>query len=120
MTLFPKEIEVDLLRDGFDIHDWHRGTMSSRRLLLLIDTLHDKSEFRRALRKGDWSDEEYINAGVLNELKLMRVDQASINGQDMPYQLLESPAQIAESARVAEERRAVRSDILRQLHGGSQ
>lgn len=94
--------------------------MSSRRLLVLLRFLPDDSEFKKALRDGDWSHQQYLDAGLLNEIRLLRVDQAALSGQSMDYSLLESPAQIEQRERDAERYRNVRTDILRQLHGGKE
>lgn len=91
--------------------------MSSRRLLVLINALGPKSDYQTARRNGDWCDEEYTQAAAVNEIKLLRVDQAGLNGQKMETTLLESPAQRLAKADVEEEHTAVRAGILAQLHG---
>ena len=53
----------------------------------------------------------------INELRLLRVDQAAINGSKMDATLMESPAQQEASAYQEAERNAVRTGILAQLHG---
>lgn len=53
----PTAIEAELIDRGQDILDWHRGTMSSRRLLALLE--HPKtvdSPYARALRDGEWPE----------------------------------------------------------------
>lgn len=108
-----------MLFRGVDIVDWHRGDMSSRRLLVLLKGLSQKGEYWTARRDGDWSDDEYRQAAVVNELRLLRVDQAAINGQKMDAELMESPAQQAASEEVRMEHNAQRAGILAQLHGQS-
>jgi hypothetical protein len=72
--LFPTQIEADLaLHYGCSIGDWHRGTMSSRRLLVLLDGLPDRSRFKGAVRGRpfnvdyDWAPEEYRAAAVARQ-----------------------------------------------------
>jgi hypothetical protein len=50
--------------------------MSSRRLLVLLKGLDAESEYKTATRNGDWSDKTYMRAATVNELRLLRVDQA--------------------------------------------
>lgn len=90
--------------------------MSSRRLLVLLKGLHPRSLFQTE-RRGDWSDDEYRQAAVVNELRLLRVDQAAINGEKMEAVLMESPRQIEAADDVRAERNAQRAGILAQLHG---
>ncbi len=120
MRQFPREIEADLLFRGIDIADWHQGRMSSRRLLVLIDALPDDSAFWRERRDGDWSAQEYINAAVVNELRLLRADQAAIHADNkMEVNLVESPAQVRQDEELAERTRNARKHIMSQLKGGN-
>jgi hypothetical protein len=91
--------------------------MSSRRLLVLLKGLDDESEYQTARRDGDWSDKMYMRAATVNELRLLRVDQAAINGEKMEATLMESPAQRAAKALEEAEHNAIRTGILAQLHG---
>jgi hypothetical protein len=120
MRHFPREIEADLFFRGVDVFDWHRGLMSSRRLLALIEALPDDSSFRREFRDQDWSSEQYLFAAVVNELRLLRADQAAIHAQhDMQVNLVESPSQLAESEALAEKARMVREHVVSQMNGMS-
>jgi len=73
---YPTEIEADLLARGIDIADWHQGTrhprgwltLSSRRLLGLIENLPELSAFKTALRDGDWPTDTQILAEMHKEL----------------------------------------------------
>lgn len=125
---YAGEIEADLL-PGINIHDWHRQTLdangvrvlSSRRLLLLAKNLPATSAFKReAQRNGDWSDDEYIQAGILNELRLLRTDFAAVNGSRMEPTLVESPRQIEVREEDTEEKARLRRHIIRQLNIGKQ
>lgn len=91
--------------------------MSSRRLLVILECLDDDSAYMKARRDGDWSDEEYLRAALINEVKLLRVDQAAINGDKMEAVLLDSPAQLEAKAELEAEHNAQRAGILAQLHG---
>lgn len=91
--------------------------MSSRRLLVLLENLPEDSAFKRAVRNGDWGFNEYLQAGLLNEIRLLRIDQAAINGQKMDADLLESPAQIERREELNRERETQRAGILAQLYG---
>jgi len=114
---FPEEIEADLAFRGIDIFDWHQGKMSSRRLLVLCEALPPDSRFQTALRDGDWSDDQYVQAAMVNEVRLLRVDQAALQGQKMDATLLESPAQREGNEEEAAKNLAIRTGILAQLHG---
>lgn len=91
--------------------------MSSRKLLALLEHLPDDSAFKKATRNGDWNFGEYLQAGVLNEIRLLRIDQAALNGQKMDAELLESPAQIERREELNREREVHRAGILAQLYG---
>lgn len=114
---YPHEIEADLAFRGVDILDWHRGDMSSRRLLVLLEGLPEDSLFRTAMRDGDWGLDAYVQAGILNELRLLRTDQAAVNGHKMEVSFIESPAQIERRQEAEREREAQRAGILAQLYG---
>lgn len=126
MRLCAAEIEADLLFRGIDIFDWHTRrlnedgvpVLSSRRLLILIDNLPDDSEFKKFCRGGDWSDAQYLVAGTLNEIRLMRTDQAAISGRDLSTTLVESPAQIEVREAEQERQARLRRKILKQLNSG--
>lgn len=116
MRQFPREIEADLLFRGIDIGDWHQGRMSSRRLLCLVEALPHDSAYWRERNDGDWTEEEYINAAVVNELRLMRADNAAIHAKHkMDVSLVESPAQQGEKEEFTERHRQVRAHIMEQL-----
>lgn len=50
--------------------------MTSAELLDLIEFLPDDSATKTAERFGDWSDADYRTARLINELALMRYEQA--------------------------------------------
>jgi hypothetical protein len=121
MRQFPREIEADLLFRGVDIEDWHQGRMSSRRLLALIDALPDDSAYLRERRDGDWSEREYMWAVLVNEIKLLRAEQAAIHaGHDMKVNMFESPLARLEQELEQERVKQLRAHVLEQMHKGKQ
>src|SRR6478609_9292589 len=119
MRQFPLQIEADLLFKGIDIADWHQGKMSSRRLLCLIAALDDDSAYWRERRDGDWSVKEYLDAAMVNELRLLRSDQAAIHrNEKMEVHLVESPSEQLKDEALVEKARDVRQHLITQLKGG--
>lgn len=65
---YAGQIEADLLRQGVDIADWHQGTMSSRRLLVLLKYPRESDWFARdALRNGRQTRMQRAVEEILNE-----------------------------------------------------
>lgn len=92
--------------------------MSSRELWVLIRHLPDDSATKKAMREGDWTEEQYINARLVNEIAYFRADHAAIHASHkMRVEPLESPAQRAERAEQDRARADIRSFMLAQLHG---
>lgn len=118
MRQFPNQIEADLLFRGIDIADWHQGRMSSRRLLCLIDALPDDSAYWKERRDGDWSVQEYMQAALVNEMRLLRSDQAAIHTDEkMDVNLVESPAERHKEEERAQKVLDVRHHLMAQLKG---
>ena len=118
MRQFPREIEADLLFRGIDIADWHQGEMSSRRLLCLIDALPDDSAYWKERRDGDWSVKEHLEAAMVNELRLLRADQAAIHADNkMDIDLVKSPSQRKEQEDLADRSRQARQRVMSELKG---
>jgi hypothetical protein len=120
MRFYPREIEADLLGIGIDIHDWHRGRMSSRRLLLLIDKIQTDpdSMLARERRDQDWSLEEYLRAAQVNELRRWRADYAALKGgHKMDVVTVDSPAQQQDSEGDKKRFADVREHLLSQMRG---
>ena len=72
---FPNQIEADLQSVyGRRIEEWHRGEMSSRELLSLLDNLPERSNYKGAVRGAaygvpyDWSPAEYREAALARQL----------------------------------------------------
>lgn len=91
--------------------------MSSRELWVFITHLTEKSEFKRALREGDWDTDRYLLMHVANELKAYRADFASAHSAKMKPHFIMSPAQEHEQAEEDQQRRDVRTLIMSQLRG---
>lgn len=92
--------------------------MSSRRLLCLIDALPPDSAYWKERRDGDWSDQEYIAAGTLNELRLQRADNAALHANHkMDISLAQSPAQLKKEDELGERVQEVRQHFISQLNG---
>lgn len=112
---FAREIEADLLRYyRIDIRDWFTGDMDSRRLLSLLDGLPDESTFKTwAVRGGDWTSAQYVQARMVNELALARAD-----GKGYSPNLVKSPVQIADEQAETDYRGRRHAETLQQLQGG--
>lgn len=112
---FAREIEADLLRYyNVDVRDWFTEVMDSRRLLTLLDGLPDESSFKTwAIRGGDWTADQYVQARLVNELALARAD-----GKGYTPNLLKSPMQIAGDRAESDYRAKRHSENLKQLRGG--
>lgn len=86
---FAGRIESDLLSVGLDIADWHQGTrdeygrlrLSSRRLLVVLENLSDRSAFRTALRGGRQSRRERVVEELLNEAMRLRSSTEAIGSR---------------------------------------
>jgi hypothetical protein len=115
--VYCREIESDLLRFyNVDIRDWYRGDMDSRRLLTLLDGLPNDSSFKLwAVRGGDWTEAEYVQARLVNEVALSRAD-----GKGYMPELLRSPMQVAHDNAADEYRNRRHQDALRELCGEEQ
>jgi len=111
---FCREIESDLLRFyRLDIQDWFSGVMDSRRLIALLDGLPDQSMFKTwAVRGGDWSEDQYVQARLVNEVALSRAD-----GKGYVPAMLKSPMQIVVENAEDEYRNRRHEDALRELRG---
>lgn len=92
----PTEIEAELADRGHEIGDWHRGVMSSRRLLVLLKHARDDGPYRAALRDGDWPVESLMLKEIHKELALDRASKYV--GSDDEYQpkVFVSPAERVE------------------------
>lgn len=122
---FADQLEGDLQvhANGTDLRDWFRwvfrgeGNLTSRRLYNIIFALPERSETMKALREGDWCEEQYILARIANELMFSRADFATAYGGRMEPKPFQSPRQLAEEAEEREAARKVRTLLRAQVHG---
>uniref|UniRef100_A0AAU8GPG3 Tail assembly chaperone n=1 Tax=Mycobacterium Phage BigBubba TaxID=3158890 RepID=A0AAU8GPG3_9CAUD len=124
---YAAEIEVDLALKNIDIFDWYNFTkrkdgapkLSSRRLLNIVyGGLDDKSVTKTAMREGDWSPDEYAQAATVNELRLLRADQAAISGRSFDVNLMKSPAQLKAEMEESQVKSRIQERISKQLNKG--
>lgn len=80
--------------------------------------LPDESATKKAMREGDWTEQQYMTARLINELAYFRADHAAVHANHkMRIDPIESPAQRAERRKEAEERRQMHSMLRAQLRG---
>lgn len=115
---------MDLIKIGVDIHDWWNRTrredgalkLSSRRLLALISKLPDRSLFKAEWRR-DWSQDQYTEAAILNEIRIMRAENAVFAGREYREPMLvKSPRQQEADRLDAELKDDIRAGIRAQLY----
>lgn len=87
--------------------------MSSSELLDLIEFLPDDSATKTAERFGDWSPDEYRTARLINEIALMRYEQAG--GQKPTLEV--SPAQEFMKREKDDWRVQRHAEVSAELHG---
>lgn len=111
---FAREIDADLLRFyQRDVCEWFDGRMGSRRLLNLLDGLPDESMFKTwGVRGGDWTEDQYVQARLVNETALSRAD-----GKGYMPTLLKSPFEIAADQANDTYRRNRHDETLKMLRG---
>jgi hypothetical protein len=92
--------------------------MSSRELWVFITHLPDLSATKKAMREGDWTEDQYIAARLVNELSFFRADHAAVHAQHkMRPEPIQSPAQRKEKVDNQRRYREVRSMLLAQMKG---
>lgn len=107
---FPRQIASDLSQfHGRRIAEWHRGEMSSYELLELLEFMDDRGAFRRALRGGEYSEQEITWRHIANEIARLRATMHAVHGGQRydPPTLLTKAEMLAEAedAQAAEYRR---------------
>lgn len=113
---YPTEIEADLSDRGHNIMDWHRGVMSSRRLLVLLRHAPESGPYDKALRGGRQARSERVAEEHFNETARLRASfHAAHGGEDAAYEpfILSDPVDEIEDARLkaiddAEQQRVTR------------
>lgn len=68
MSEYHEDIEASLLTQGVDLLDFYRGSLSARRLLLLIERLPRESPFKQAVdpKTNAWSVEAHLAANLID------------------------------------------------------
>lgn len=80
--------------------------------------LPDESATKKAMREGDWTEQQYMTARLINELAYFRADHAAVHANHkMRIDPIESPAQRAERAKEARQRQQIHSMLRAQLRG---
>lgn len=131
--LFPTQIEADLQQfyNGRRIAEWHRGEMSSRELLALLNGLPDRSKYKGAFRgyqfgvDYEWAPEEYRQAAIARQQAPLN-DDGDMSVSKMLYEAYFSPVerlametkQQREADRVDRARKFVHAGMLGITKGG--
>jgi hypothetical protein len=99
---FPHQIEADLQSVyGRRIAEWHRGDMSSRELLALLENLPERSSYKGAVRGAafgvdyEWSAEEYREAALARQLAPIDGENGDMQVSQMLYESYFSPVERA-------------------------
>jgi hypothetical protein len=80
--------------------------------------LPDDSETKKAMREGDWTEQQYLLARLINELAYFRADHAAVHANHkMRIDPIESPAQRSQRAQETKERHQIHSMLRAQLRG---
>ncbi|ABD57997.1 tail assembly chaperone [Mycobacterium phage Porky] len=87
-------------------------------LNIVYGGLDDKSVTKTAMREGDWSPDEYAQAATVNELRLLRADQAAISGRSFDVNLMKSPAQLKAEMEESQVKSRIQERISKQLNKG--
>lgn len=92
--------------------------MTTRKLWVFLKYLPEDSEYKKALREGDWSESERIHALIATQLAFLRYDHAVVNQQKMrkPEALL-SPKERREKAETREFQVGMHDLLLRTMRG---
>lgn len=82
LAQYPDEIEADIARyyPGHDIADFWRGTMSGRKLAVLVRHLPEDSATVKAQRGSPWSDLMYLVAYLADTVAYSRADYLNAHG----------------------------------------
>ena len=81
----PTPIECDLADRGHDIMEWHRGRMSSRRLLVLLEYGSDLGPYKKALRGGRQTRAERVAEEHFNETARLRASFHAAHGGEAAF-----------------------------------
>lgn len=72
---YPTEVESDLADRGHDIFDWHRQSMSSRKLLVLLQHAREEDAFKTAMRGGEWPEWQLMLKEIHKEVAVGRASR---------------------------------------------
>lgn len=110
-----------------DIADWLQGSresgrlkLSSRRLLVLLKRLPDTSEFKKAIRDGDFTHDQAVAAkthNLIGKLTASYVSQHGGEGEDALYYPVLSPTELAERIAEQADPEDVEQDLITSLFG---
>lgn len=86
---------------------------------MVLQFTKDNGAFKTEFR-GDWNDEQYHWATLINEIRILRADNVALHGDGSKMEpvLIKSPIQHEADEQKAAENQALRGGILAQLHGG--
>jgi hypothetical protein len=79
------------------VGDWWRGTLSSRRLILLVKHLPDESATKRAMADDPWPASLHMLVSLFNELRVYRMEFIKANGSDAKLPLIPRPSEMSVS-----------------------
>lgn len=99
----PTAIEAELADRGLDIADWHRGRMSSRRLLALLRHPRRDGPYETALLEGEWPLWVRMLQQTHKEIALYRASKYVATEHEYEPQVFVSPP---EQLALAEQERA--------------
>lgn len=108
---FPRQIASDLSQFHHRrIAEWHSGLMSSYELLELLEYMPERGDFKKAVRGGEFSEEEIVWRHIAN--KLSRIEsiayvQATHKESDPPrmfWTLAELKDMVAQEESIEERR----------------
>lgn len=118
MTQYAGEVESDLAERGIDIGDWHRGDISSRRVMTVLRYLPETSALARAMRDHDWTIGQYLAASERNEIHALRVDmRAMMASETMSFDPILSPRTRLEKTEAEQTRAEARGALLALIRG---
>ncbi|MDO3208690.1 Uncharacterised protein [Mycobacteroides abscessus subsp. massiliense] len=116
----PTEIEDLFLDKGLDIGDWHRGLISSRRLLVICRHAPEDGPYKTALRDGDYPEWVQMLKEIHKEIALYRASKyVGGDHEYIPQVFLSLPERIehfgreaAEAEFIEEAREGLLSDLF--------
>lgn len=107
---FPRQIANDLSRFHHRrIAEWHQEKMSSYELLELLEFMPEQGVFQKAIRCGEFSEEEQVSRHIASELARLRATMHAVHGGESytpkVFLTMAEYRELAEDAESAEEGR---------------